>query len=284
MRRIQPTSWPLVIVFVIASSLCAQDKPQPKPQPMPTTWGAVQGVSVDFPTFQDGAPLQVIGVRMGSLDFLSQVVLVNTSDRTIVKYQLGWIVTRTDKGGLGTPFLSVPSDAVLKPGEVEEAGRQGATFSSVIDDLKSRRIRKGKVIVGVTYVKFEDGTEWRYPLTLRHQFISKPDPALRLRLNPIIKRRSEEISTSAQPQACAPIPRPDGVGTLAYAVDWLLNLFSVQTVYASHDCWTIVCNPAPRKCVRGPFWCWTLTCPLGECQGMQCDIIPWPCDIDHPLP
>ena len=195
MRSFHFTRWSLLIVFVIGSSLWAQDTPQPKPQPMPTTWGAVQGVSVDWPFFQDGAPLQVIGVRMAGLDFLTQVVLVNTSDRTIVKYQLGWIVTDRDKGGPGTPFLSLPSDAVLKPWEVEEAGRQGATFSSVIDDLKSRGIRKGKVVVGVTYVKFEDGTEWHYPLALRRQFISKPDPALYLRLNPIIKRRSEEKRT-----------------------------------------------------------------------------------------
>ena len=182
----------LLVVFVCAGLLLAQE--QPVGQPMPVSWGQVKGMSADFPGFQAGAPLQVIATQLAKLDLLNGVFLVNVSERTIVKYRLGWVVTDRDHPGRGgTVFLGQPFDAIIEPWEVEEAGRQGANFSDVIEDLNSRQIEFGKVIVGVVYVKFKDGSEWSYPLKERRQFLSEANPALHQKIDPILTRIMKRI-------------------------------------------------------------------------------------------
>lgn len=188
--------------------------PQNQVMRMPAPWGSVEGMSAGFLDFQEDSPLQVIGVELGNLDLLHSVMVVNISERTITKYQLGWVVTdRSAASPAGTPFLGSPCDTVLKPWETHECGRQGANFSTVLEDLKSRRIRVGRVTVGVVQVRFEDGSEWSYPFTERKQFVGvEPDPSYRLKLDPILKQLLEKEKLTSrddanQPLSCAPRPR-----------------------------------------------------------------------------
>jgi len=271
------TAW--LLVFSFAMPLSAQ-----RGLPMPVTWGSVQSVRMAFvgpgrsDFLQAGAPLLVIGSSCGELDFFARVWLVNVSERTIVKYQLGWVVGDRERPGPGTPFLAQAFDIILKPWEVERTGRQGANFSDVIELLKSEGIRNGVVTVGVVYVKFEDGTEWSYPLTGRGRFESEYNPELQRKLDPILKKVGEEIKELIKAEPAAPTSSATRPGIFARVLTWARNFFSLPRVWASpEDCLWLVCNPGLAYCESGGKWCSRWPCDLGGCGFADCGAIPWPC-------
>jgi hypothetical protein len=232
------------ISFISASSALAGEQPQG--QSMPVPWGSVHEMNSEFLDFQEGSPLQVIAIQIGRLDLLNAVVVVNISERTIVKYQLGWVVTDRDNPRPGTVFEGIPTDTMLRPWETHEAGRQGANFSTVLEDLNSRGIQFGKVTVGVTYVKFEDGTEWSYVLRGRREFLSgQATLQYRLNLEPILKKRRLERASKNSSNATT------GLGQASLWARLLARVrgyFSPWIVRACGSCWAPVCNPGNRQC------------------------------------
>ncbi len=148
-------------------------------------YAAVESVQPRFALFQKGAPLQIVGARHTLQDFLDEVALTNVSERTIVKAQIGWVVGDMAKPNeAGQPFLGLPFDLELAPGEFETVGRQGATFSSVAEVLEAIGSQNGLVNACVVYVKFQDGGEWSYDLKA-HQYVEEEyDEELRRRISP----------------------------------------------------------------------------------------------------
>jgi len=205
--------------------------------------GQVRGVAADFAECQPGSPLQVISVTVGGRDFAMSATVVNISDRTIVGYQLGWVVADKTKRGPGAVFLGPQADTRLRPGESEKAGRQGATFSSTAETLKRAGISSGVVIVGVVAVRMEDGTSWSYPLLYRHQFEEKPDPAMLEKLMPAIRRLDGQRPAASAKKGC---PAPT---LFSRAVAWLKNAVSLRPVYAGET--EVVCDPAPGNAQSG---------------------------------
>lgn len=131
--------------------------------------------------YQKDAPLQVVGTKTARLDLLDGVLIVNLSDKTAIQGQIGWIATSRENRLSGEPFAGALFDLALKPDTVYEVGRQGCNYSRAMALFIEMGIPEGVVTVGVIYAKFEDGTEWRYPLeTLRgfeHEDI-RDNPAL----------------------------------------------------------------------------------------------------------
>lgn len=151
--------------------------------------GQLGPMVVNFPVFQEGSPLVVIAVAgsISKLDMLNEVDLLNVSDKTIVGYQLGWVVSGGNGEGPGVPFYGMRFDANLKPGGVLTATGQGASFSSVQSTRALNHWSSALVMVGVVYVRFQDGTEWSYPLAIKRSFPEKDDPTLHQRVDPAVK-------------------------------------------------------------------------------------------------
>jgi hypothetical protein len=227
-----------VLILFVVISLPAQS--------LPLKWGTVEGVSTEFLRFQEGAPLQVIATgstgRSGGYQLLGRVYLLNVSNRTIVAYQLGWVVSDRANPALRVPFVGVASRTAIPPFGTEAAAVVDSSLATLLDTLNAIGARFGTVTVGVVQVEFESGEEWRYPLAARQTFQEKYDEELHRRISPILKRQRETIERRAAPepgaQACAArLPGTTSPGVLARVTSWIVGLVSPTKVYASnHDC------------------------------------------------
>ena len=150
--------------------------------------GIVKSVRADFPFVQKDSPLQILGMRSSIYDLAEQVHVVNLSNKTIVRLQLGWTVGARGQSPAPAAFLGLPADLNLAPGEWTTLGRQGVTLTDVYRTLNHFRLPEGEVILGVVYVRFQDGSEWSYGLQGRNRFEQTDDAGIRERVAPIIEQ------------------------------------------------------------------------------------------------
>jgi len=139
-------------------------------------------------TFQEGAPVSLIGSVSANGDLFNSVTVVNTSNKTIVRLQLAWVaLDAAQKTVVSSPVIAPASDVNLKPWESAEVGRQGASVSDAMA-LSKRWGKPVEVDLGIVYVRFADGSSWSYPVTERNgRFIAKYDPQLLQKLSPAIE-------------------------------------------------------------------------------------------------
>lgn len=225
-----------------------------------------RSIRADFVFLQKDTPLQVVGVTMSLQELYQSVVVVNVSNRTILRAQLGWTISNPRDPnrdrvvvGFGPPF-----DLNLPPLEVAKIGSQGATFSIVTEMLQKLDHARGKLMIGAVNVKFEDGGEWTYPLSTRREFDQSNDPALVERISPKVRefRRSQgHYGKNADPRE----RRKTGL----FAA--ILGAFTVPTVHAQNP-WWFVCDPAPRHCINSgeTGTCTTYFCDVEICNFALC--------------
>ncbi|MGB0034862.1 MAG: hypothetical protein WBP79_05250 [Candidatus Acidiferrales bacterium] len=118
-----------------------------------------------------GAPLVIRSIKIdGQHDFVKSVTVRNVSEKTIVRYTLGWNVVSAIADGDdgfksgGDSYVTDSGRTVqteLKPDFTEESPSQGV----LPGDLEQLLNEKGAaenvfILVGVTSVKFQDGSTW----------------------------------------------------------------------------------------------------------------------------
>lgn len=242
-------------------------------------------MAIDFPVFQENAPLVVIAVAgsVSKLDMANEVDLLNVSDKTIVGYQLGWVISGGNQAGRGVPFYGMRFDANLKPGEALTSSGQGASFSMVQTTRSLNHWSSALIVIGVVYVKFEDGSEWVYPLSIKRSFPEKDDPTLHQRVDPVVKslierKRAQHHAGQTQLKqgkaGCA-----SAKGFLTSFIDAVFSWIEPTPLYAGCvPCWFVVCNPAFRQCNNNDpdsGLCFNTPCELdGPCNYARCAYIP----------
>lgn len=144
-----------------------------------------------------GSPLRIISETMNNTDLCAHVSFLNVSNRPILRAKLGWIVADAQNSSHAVPFLGTPFDLNLAPGGIEDVGRQGATVSVVRETLEKLGTTHGTLTVGVVYVKFQDGSEWSYPLAQKRAF--GPDAPLPEQFAPAVSQFIEQRAHAAAP-------------------------------------------------------------------------------------
>jgi len=256
----------------------------------PLTATAFEGTMAVTPQFQASCPLPPIGVTMNITrrDLLHSVQLVNLSDKTIVSYRLAWVLTDRDQPGSGAVFYGMLFESRLRPGEILETSAQGAGMAAAQQYFNSAGVSRGLLIAGTVYVKFEDETEWSYPLLQRKEFETDDTPVLREKVSPALQemhRRIQERAEKGNPRAHTHEPerysRPSIFESLMQLIrSWV----DPETAHAQGQCWFIVCNPWPgQNCQKfvnqnGEEVCNAQPCfdPF-NCNQQACTSIPWPC-------
>ena len=94
---------------------------------------------------------------------MKTVYLVNVSDQTVVKCQLGWVVRGAE--GAGTAFLGLPFDREIPAGALQRVDLPGFSVSTAREVMDANKISHGVVSTGLVYAKFEDGTECIHSLS-----------------------------------------------------------------------------------------------------------------------
>ena len=156
------------------------------------------GPHIDFQVLMwTDAPAQIVGTRSHLTHGMTGFYLLNVSDRTVTKAQLGWVVAEKDRPG--TVMLGLPFDRTMPPGEFELVETPGLSQSTVKEIIKVNGIKEPVVAVAVVYAKFSDGGEWAYPLALKRRFETKhrKDPAINERLVDSMRRLHEELQKQA---------------------------------------------------------------------------------------
>lgn len=229
--------------------------------------------AVDFAFVQKDSPLQIVGAtsNLQQKDFYSQVLVVNVATRPILRAQFGWIIANKDNEkqvfGIGYGPLV---DLNIQPLTVATVGPQGATLSMVSEKAHAAGVPHIKLRLGVIYVKFEDGSEWKYPLAERKVFDQIDDPTLIQKISPKVRefRIKNGMAKNTPPACTQPNASPkQSSGFMA----WLSGLFSVPTVHAQGI--YFVCNPAPRTCIKGYS--------QEQCSTYFCDIDPSYCNFEE---
>jgi hypothetical protein len=149
-------------------------------------------IRTDFAYPQKDAPLQVVGVTLnldGAADLCQKVTIVNTSEKTVTRVQVGWVISdvRNAADGRGTVAYGPVFKINLPPSEVMNVGPQGATLASADKAAKDLGISHATILVGVVYTEFADGSEWYYPLKERKSFVEHSDPTLLQKIGPKVR-------------------------------------------------------------------------------------------------
>ena len=61
-------------------------------------------------------------------------------------------------------------------------------------------ISHGVVSAGIVYAKFEDGTEWSYPLAIKRRFETEEDPGLIQRMRPALEQLHRQLRKDMEEQ------------------------------------------------------------------------------------
>jgi hypothetical protein len=136
---------------------------------------------------QTGAPLQVAGALFN--DTSLKVLLLNVSGREITQVTMEVeMEDRSSQAQLGTRSgnscsTRVPPDGFLVVTE-ENAGYDAAATC-----LSGKGIKQKGVVVGVTNVRFADGSEWNYPLEVKGRFEEQPDEKLDQKIRDLTEKQ-----------------------------------------------------------------------------------------------
>jgi hypothetical protein len=166
----------------------------------------VENIKADFVSIQRDSPLQVVGTTMTLQSFYSRVFVINVSNKTIMRARLGWTISGPEQQPERIVTAEGPeTDLNLEPFIVARMGTQGAAFSLVTEQLKALGVERGRLLLGVTFVKFADGTEWHYPLNERKQFQQVEDPVLLKRMDEKLRkyRRANALVGTTAPKCCS---------------------------------------------------------------------------------
>jgi hypothetical protein len=134
-----------------------------------------------------GSPLQKAGALFNETQL--RVLLVNVSDREVTETVLGLVL----EDGAGAVPATTQSGRVCKakvaPGGFLAVPGADNGFDSAVLYFRDKGITKKKVTVGVTRVRFADGSEWVYPLEAKGHFDEvQPDDKLAQKIDSLKKK------------------------------------------------------------------------------------------------
>ncbi len=160
----------------------------------------VESMQVVPAVIQVDAPMQVIATTldMNRMDFGDSITLMNTSDKLILSWRLGWIYRKANEDTSGTWAVGRPIELRLSPNSLATVGSQGIGFSAARDVFKKNGIAKGEIVVGVVEVRFQDGTQWSYPLGQKGRFDFHEDQQLRDRIRVLMEKEQQGKGTQAK--------------------------------------------------------------------------------------
>jgi hypothetical protein len=233
--------------------------------------------AADFAFVQKDSPLQIIGARADLKESYNRVTVINVSSQTILRAQFGWTLSDQEKQmQVAAIGYGPPVDLNLPPLEIARVGAQGATHSIITEKMRAVQTKHVELTLGVIYVKFQDGTEWRYPVAERKGFIQVDDPALLQRIRPKVQEfRANNGLLGKSSKACpigvkASSTPPMGLlARIAKAFE-SFNLFNPPAVHADYP-WTFVCDPATRHCAND----------TNQCETFFCDVPPTVCNLQR---
>ncbi|MCX6626201.1 MAG: hypothetical protein NTW28_01040 [Candidatus Solibacter sp.] len=134
---------------------------------------------------QPGAPLQFAGGAFG--DEMLRVLLVNVSDREVTETVLGLLL----EDGAGAVPAATQSGRVCKakvaPGGFLVVTEADNGFDRAVSHFRDKAIAGKQVTVGVTRVRFADGSEWTYPLEAKGHFEVQADDKLAQKIKALTK-------------------------------------------------------------------------------------------------
>lgn len=160
---------------------------------------------------QKDCPLWIVGRKIDGEDLFASVYVANNSPRTILRAQLAWIIADKDHPQRQVISIGTPFDLNLAPSQIREVGRQGAAVSLMNETLAGLGAGRGLVTLGVIHVRFEDGSDWKYPLADKRAFEFVDDAEVTRKFGARIKEYfDKKLQTSAsgatgraaQPRRC----------------------------------------------------------------------------------
>ena len=155
-----------------------------------------QGESISLKTLhrQTGAPLQV--ARAFFNDTILKVLLLNVSGREITQVTMGVVMEDGSSGmQLGTRIGNACSSRVSADGFLVVA-EGNAGYDAAAAHFSSNRIKQKGVTVGVTQVRFADGSEWNYSLETKGSFEVQPDEKLDQKIHDLTEKQFPEQGIS----------------------------------------------------------------------------------------
>jgi hypothetical protein len=139
-----------------------------------------------------GSPLQKTGALFN--DTQLEVLLVNVSDREVTETVLG-LVLEDEAGAVpATTQSGRVCKAKVAPGGFLAVRGADNGFDSAVLYFRDKGITEKKVTVGVTRVRFADGSEWVYPLEAKGHFDeAQPDDKLAQRIESLKKKQFGDV-------------------------------------------------------------------------------------------
>jgi hypothetical protein len=151
----------------------------------PAAAGQNEYISLKTPP-QTDAPLQIAGAIFN--DTSLQVLLVNVSGRSVDQVTMGVVL---GDGAAAVPPVTrvgtacsatVPPDGFLVVNQAHVGFDKGPAY------FREKGIAKKETTVGVTHVRFTDGTEWTYLLEAKGRFEEKPDQTVTDRVHALVEK------------------------------------------------------------------------------------------------
>ena len=222
---------------------------------------------------QTNAPLRVNSLTQTLNDAISSVEVKNYSGKAIESYQIGWIET------LPSGCAVTPMKAVITNGPVEEIsiapfataanGPYRVWVKELLATAKSHKARLLYVQVGVTSVKFVDGSSWNYGPSEENLF----DPEERNTLSAKCTSGQELGPSTRRGEELSPGTSSSEVGeSESSKLD--VNLLKAAGI-AIPDCYYFCEHVfAPIYCTNNGNSCTATTCPNPHsCARQDCGIV-----------
>lgn len=137
-----------------------------------------------------GAPLQVSGTVFGDTTLV--VRLVNVSGREIKQVTMGVVLEDLTAAVLPVTRTGIVCDATVSSDGFLVVREANIGFDTAASYFRSNGITEGGATVGVTSVRFGDGSEWSYPLAAKGHFDEQEDQALRDAVRARVKKQFPE--------------------------------------------------------------------------------------------
>lgn len=220
---------------------------------------------------QKDCPLWIVGRTITGEDLFANVYVANNSPRTILRAQLAWIIADKDHPQRQVISIGTPFDLNLPPSQIREVGRQGAAVSLMNETLGKMGASRGLVSLGVIHVRFDDGSDWRFPLADKRAFEVVDDAEVTRKFGARIKEYFDK-----RPQSTA------SAGGAAHQRRCLTEA-EVKVVKAAFmqgggcgsqgfNPWVMTCTAEWHICSVSGISCTDYGCPGYGCQTKCCPI------------
>jgi hypothetical protein len=147
--------------------------------------GQKDSVSLSTLRTQPDSPLQLADAIFNHT--MLRVLLVNVSNREVTETMLGLVLE--DETGV-VPATTQPGrvcKAKVAPGGFLAVTEANNGFDSAVSYFRDKGIAAKQVTVGVTRVRFADGSEWTYPLEAKGHFEKQADDKLDRKIKSLTK-------------------------------------------------------------------------------------------------